>query len=269
MLSWYHDQIHFVLMNILPNFITFCSFTFASLVPSFKCCLSYDAQFPSNKRNINSYSKINMKVYSTCMRWVLFSSLAIIGAVAVTDEAVTDKEPYLRGGELGSLGSDPCSGAGTVVELPFAVTNIAVRDIGGGQVNYNFRSTGSPDSLHYLKDLRLCDDFNCSWKPYQIVATEVTQSEFKSAVSAKLSNLGINRVFYNIHGYKADPKGSLEGAKSFDTDDYLVIPIQWRTRWVQVVPRTTLTGIGLHRKLDCNSQMLLISSQTWTMNCQL
>lgn len=171
-----------------------------------------------------------MNSCSASIKWIILS-LAIIGAVAVADDKDRNvKGPYVRGGVVGS---DPCKGAKTVINLPFALTNIAVESIGNNKVRYNFHSTGETTEVHFLKDVTFCDHFRWNpLKPYQVVATKLSDAaSFKSAVKGHLDAVGKDHVLYYTHGLAIDPSKSIKETKDLQNGAYEMISIHWRNHW--------------------------------------
>lgn len=174
----------------------------------------------------HTHPYINMQIsYAPSMKCILIT-LAITVWVAVADNSDSHRELFF----FRKRNHDPCKGARTIMKLPFAVTNIAAKDIKDNKVEYNFHSSGYPGKLFFLKDVTLCD---FRWYPYKIVGTKLSESEFKSHVKTYLNNNGYDHVLFNLHGFNVSPYWSFKDASDYHTKqkDYLVIPIQWRTKW--------------------------------------
>lgn len=116
------------------------------------------------------------------------------------------------------------------MNIPFAITNIAAKNIDDGKVKYNYHSSGSPDKLFFLKDVTLCD---FRWYPYNIIGTKLSESEFKREVKTYLDKNGYDHVLYNIHGFNVSPYWSFKDSWDWNKKhkEYLTIPIQWRNKW--------------------------------------
>lgn len=168
---------------------------------------------------------MNSSSCSASIKWILLS-LAIIGVVAVAD----DKDRNIKGPNLRvGVGSDPCKGARTVINLPFALTNIAVQNIGNNKVRYNFHSSGETTEVHFLKDVTYC---NFRFKPYQVVATKLPDAaSFKRAVKSHLDAVGKNHVLYYTHGLAIDPSKSIDETKQLQNEAYEMISVHWRNHW--------------------------------------
>lgn len=154
------------------------------------------------------------------IKWILVS-LAITRLVAAVDDSSNGVTHMLR-----SKGQ--CSG---YKYIPFAITNIAAKDVGNGKVRYGYHSNGYPKKLFFLKDVILCDAW---WSPYEITGTKLDPDQFKAEVKKYIdSDTSKYHVLYNIHGWSEEPLSSYDQAAKYNDNnhDYLVIPIQWRSTW--------------------------------------